>query len=53
MKALPELFTFKTLSACPDTEEIQVPPLATGKVSEVIAVAENEAMLNVPNDTTD
>ena len=41
------------MSACPDTKDNPVPPLAIGKVSEVIAVAENEARLNVPNETTD
>ena len=50
MKAFPELFTFKTLSAWPDTEDNPVPPLSIGttgnlavaKVSDVIEFADNE-----------
>ena len=42
------LSTFKTLSACPDTEESPVPPLAIGKVPEVKLPTEKEASENVP-----
>ena len=45
------LSTFKTLSACPDTEFIPVPPLAISKVPDVIEVVGIEAKENVPKET--
>ena len=58
MKAFPELFTFKTLSAWPDTEDKPVPPLSIGttgnlaeaKVPDVIELVGMEAKENVPKE---
>ena len=49
---VPPEFTFNAFPACPDTEFNPVPPLAIGKVPDVIELVGIEAKENVPKETT-